>query len=84
MKNNKPTSPFPENLKTFARGLRFHSAAAYEMVRSTFLNCLPTPESLNRWENPKNYNPVINQDIIDNVSAFGNNEKRKVEISNLM
>lgn len=77
MKNNNPTSPFPAHLKTFARSLHFHSPAAYEMVRKSFLKCLPCVETLNRWNCSKNYKPGISEEIIQHVSEMVQTESKK-------
>ena len=61
-------------MKNFARTLHFHSPAAYEKVRSTFLKCLPAIETLNRWYSSKNYKPGICKEIITKVSQIVNNE----------
>lgn len=68
MKNKKPTSPFPSHLKNFARTLHFHSPAAYEMVRRSFLKCLPCVETLNTWSASTNFKPGICEEIIEYVS----------------
>lgn len=70
MKENKKNNPFPSSLKTFARTLHFHSPAAYEMVRQTFLKCLPCIETLNRWNCSKNYQPGIFSEILEYVSKM--------------
>ncbi|XP_033225634.1 uncharacterized protein LOC117178332 isoform X1 [Belonocnema kinseyi] len=77
MKNNKPSSPFPAHLKTFARSLHFHSPAAYEMVRQSFLKCLPCVETLNRWYCSKNYKPGVSEEIINHVSEMVHAELKK-------
>lgn len=74
MKEKKRTSPFPSHLKNFARSLHFHSPAAYEMVRRSFLKCLPCVETLNSWNCSKNYKPGISEEIIEHVSQIVQNE----------
>lgn len=68
MKHKKPSSLFPEHLKSFARTLHFHSPAAYRYVRETFLKCLPCVQTLNSWICSKNYKPGISTEIIEHVS----------------
>jgi len=77
MKNNKATSPFPIHLKNFARNLHFHSPAAYEMVRRSFLKCLPCVETLNTWNCSKDYKPGICREIIDFVAKMVNDHSNK-------
>ena len=68
MKQKKTTEPFPLHLKNFARTLHFHSPAAYEMVRCSFVKCLPCTETLNSWNCSKNYKPGICEEIITHVA----------------
>jgi len=77
MKKRKPTAPFPTNLKNFAKTLHFHSPAAYELVRRSFLNCLPCTQILNSWICAKEYKPGISEKIINNVSNIVKQEVEK-------
>ena len=77
MKNNKPTSPFPAHLKTFARSLHYHSPAAYEMVHKSFLKFLPCIETLNRWNCSRNDKPGISEEIINHLSEIVRNASEK-------
>ncbi|GAB1864054.1 THAP domain-containing protein 9 [Camponotus japonicus] len=77
MKKRKPTAPFPENLKNFARALHFHSPAAYEFVRRNFLKCLPCVQTLNNWYCKKQYKPGISEETINNISNIVNQELEK-------
>ncbi|CAH2089868.1 unnamed protein product [Euphydryas editha] len=76
MKDKKRTSPFSSHLKNFARSLHFHSPAAYEMVRQSFLKCLPSIETLNSWKSSKNDKPEICEEIISHISEMVQNESQ--------
>ncbi|KYN09507.1 THAP domain-containing protein 9 [Trachymyrmex cornetzi] len=76
MKNKNPTAPFPASLKTFARTLHFHSPSAYEVVRNSFLKCLPCVQTLNNWICSKQYKPGISEDTINNVSSMVREEMK--------
>jgi len=77
MKENKPTVPFPSHLKDFAKTLHFHSPAAYQMVRQSFLKCLPCIVTLNKWYTSKDYKPGISEEIISHVSEMVQKELKK-------
>lgn len=77
MKERKQTALFPANLKNFARTLHFHSPAAYEAVRRSFLNCLPHTKTLNSWICSKRYKPGISEEIINNISNIVKQESEK-------
>lgn len=70
MKVAKPTEPFPDSLKTFARSLHFLSPKAYEWVRKSFLKCLPCVETLNRWDSSRNFEPGILEEVLEHISQF--------------
>ncbi|KYN04683.1 hypothetical protein ALC62_04443 [Cyphomyrmex costatus] len=76
MKNRNPTAPFPASLKTFARTLHFHTPAAYDVVRNSFLKCLPCVQTLNNWIGSKQYKPGISEDTINNVSSMVREEMK--------
>jgi len=77
MKEKKRTSPFPSHLKNFARSLHFYSLAVYEMVRRSFLKCLPYVETLNSWNCSKNYKAGISEEIIEHVSQIVNRKMNR-------
>lgn len=77
MKERKVTAAFPTNLRNFARTLHFHSPAAYEVVRRSFLNCLPCSQTLNSWAYAKEYKPGISEKIINNISNIVKQESEK-------
>ena len=77
MKEKKRTAPFPSHLKSFARTLHFHSPAAYEMVRRSFMKCLPCTETLNHWSCTNNYKPGVSEEIITHVSNIVKSEAKK-------
>ena len=70
MKEKKKTSAFPGHLKNFARTLRFYSPAAYEMVRGSFLKCLPHGKTMNKWDLSTDYEPGICGKLVDKVSEM--------------
>lgn len=77
MKERKQIALFPANLKNFARTLHFHSLAAYEAVRRSFLNSLPHIKTLNSWICSKRYKPGISEEIINNISNIVKQESKK-------
>lgn len=77
MKEKKVTAAFPAQLKNFARTLHFHSPAAYDFVRRSYLKCLPCVETLNNWLSSKNYKPGISEELIKYVSNMVKQEFQK-------
>lgn len=77
MKEKKPTVPFPCQLKKFARTLHFHSSAAYEMVRRSFLKCLPCAETLNSWRCSDDYKAGVNEKIVNHVSTLAKESQKR-------
>jgi len=75
MKENKPTASFPSHLKD--KTLHFYSPAAYQMVRQSFLKCLPCIDTLNKWYSSKDYKPDISKKIISHVSEMVQKELKK-------
>jgi len=83
MKESTPTTPFPPNLKTFARTLHFHSPAAYNMIRNSFLKCLPSVKTLNEWLRTSDCKPGISYDIISQISDLAKNKEGQKLFFNL-
>lgn len=77
MKNRKVTSVFPPNLKTFARTLHFYSPTAYKVVRQSFLKCLPSVQTLNKWLKTADFKPGISHEIINVISEIVEAEEKK-------
>jgi len=76
MKDTKSTTPFPPHLKTFARTLHFHSPAAYNTVRNSFLKCLPSIKTLNEWFRTSDCKPGISYDTIKRISDIVEKEEK--------
>lgn len=70
MINKKATIPFPTDFKNFAKSLHFHSPSAYEFMRQSFLKCLPSTQTLNKWLTTTEYTPGISEEMIKKISKI--------------
>jgi len=77
MKDRRSTLAYPRELKNVARSIHFHSPAAYEIVRSSFMKCLPSAKTLNAWICSKQNRPGISEEMLNEISKIVNKEERK-------
>ncbi|KAK3917587.1 LOW QUALITY PROTEIN: DNA transposase [Frankliniella fusca] len=59
--------PYSKELTRFALTLNFHSPAAYEYVRSTFMKCLPHPKTISKLYEVINGEPGFNMEALDAI-----------------
>lgn len=83
MINKKATIPFPTDFKNFAKSLHFHSPSAYEFMRQSFLKCLPSTQTLNKWLTTTEYTPGISEEMIKKISKIVEEQSPKEVFLNI-
>lgn len=56
---------FPAELQTFVTTLHFYSPKAYDFVRRIFINILPHPSTIHKWNYSIDGSPGISQPALD-------------------
>lgn len=67
LKSGRPEMQYSPVIREFSLGLKFHSTAAYEFVRSKFNNNLPTVRSIQKWCESVDGSPGISTDALESI-----------------
>jgi len=79
MKKTERGNKYPPLLRQFAITIHFYSARAYDYIRETFKDALPSPSTLKAWYRTINGRPGFTEEAFSNLTEVVSQKKNRNE-----